>query len=199
MTKDRALSAAISEAVEGVDPELSARLAAGEDVYADVIGLAADAHEETKRILQLTVDSARRAGYSWEAVGQILGVSKQAAQQKYGGQSAAKNEASETGLSRLYPVNVFNEITMLNEAGLYGWRSVGFGVRFHWIQPSDEQWEHTRVISTSGNIREIEKDGWQIIGAATFPWAYFSRLKNTPALASQPGNGLRKIIVDSTP
>ncbi len=42
------------------------------------------AAEETEPLLQEPVADARSAGHSWDTVGRLLGVSRQAAQQRFG-------------------------------------------------------------------------------------------------------------------
>lgn len=191
------LSAAIAQAVANANPELSKRLDGGEDVYGEVLEVAARAHEETRSILQSAVDSARRAGHSWEAIGRILGVSKQAAQQRFGHrQQPADDDVA--AVKRLYPVNAFNEMTVLREIGQFGWHSVGFGVRFHRIELSAEQWEHTRIIANPKAIHDLEVQGWQRIGEQSFPWAYFSRPLHIPRREGGPPSDVLRLIRDDT-
>lgn len=191
------LPAAIAQAVSNATPELSRRLDEGEDVYAEILEVAAQAHDETRRILQSAVDSARRAGHSWEAIGRILGVSKQAAQQRFGRpQQPPAGDAPE--VKRLYPVNAFNEMAVLREIGQFGWHSVGFGVRFHRIELSAEQWEHARIIANAKAIDDLQAQGWQRIGAESFPWAYFSRCLHTPCREGDPPPDVLRLIRDDT-
>jgi hypothetical protein len=187
------LSAAIAQAVANANPELSKRLDDGEDVYAEILEVAARAHEETRSILQAAVDSARRAGHSWEAVGRVLGVSKQAAQQRFG-HPQQTSEGNVPAVKRLYPVNAFNEMTVLREIGKYGWHSVGFGVRFHRIELSAEQWEHIRIIANPKAIHDLEEQGWQRIGEQSFPWAYFSRPLPAPRREGDPPSDVLRLI-----
>ncbi|MGN5376455.1 MAG: hypothetical protein DI613_07285 [Kocuria rhizophila] len=51
--------------------------------YADIIEVAGVVVDETKAGLQRAVDSARNAGMSWSEIGLTLGISKQAAQQRF--------------------------------------------------------------------------------------------------------------------
>lgn len=195
MAVNPSLSAAITKAVADVTPGLSKRLADGDDVYAEILGAAAQAHEETRRILQASVDSARRAGHSWESIGRLLGVSKQAAQQRFGRLPTVSSETDAKG-KMLYPVTALNEMGLLKELGRFGWHSVGFGVRYHRIKLSAEQWEHARVIAAPSLIREFEAQGWQQIGNSSFPWAYFSRSLRTPADDGLPARHLLQLIRD---
>lgn len=189
------LSAAIAQAVSNATPELSRRLDEGEDVYAEILDVAARAHDETRSILQSAVDSARRAGYSWEAIGRILGVSKQAAQQRFGRPQQLPADGTPE-VKRLYPVNAFNEMAVLREIGQFGWHSVGFGVRFHRIELSTEQWEHARIIASAKAVEDLVAKGWQRIGTESFPWAYFSRCLHIPSLAGEPPSDIRRLIRD---
>lgn len=191
------LSGAIAQAVSNATPELSRRLDEGEDVYAEILEVAARAHDETRSILQSAVDSARRAGHSWEAIGRILGVSKQAAQQRFARpQQPPVGDAPE--VKRLYPVNAFNEMAVLRDIGQYGWHSVGFGVRFHRIELSAEQWEHARVIASAKAVEDLEAQGWQRIGTESFPCAYFSRCLQVPRLKGDPPSDILRLIRDDS-
>jgi hypothetical protein len=38
---------------------------------------------------------------------------------------------------------------------------------------SPYQWEHARVLVHSSRIPRLEAEGWQRIGDAWFPWAYY--------------------------
>lgn len=199
MDEPSSLSGAIARAVAESSPELSRRLGEGEDVYAGILAVAAEAHEETRAILQASVDSARRAGYSWGDVGRVLGVSKQAAQQRFGRppRDVPPEQAREVKI--LYPVNAFNEMTALGEIGRFGWRSVGFGVRFHRIELTSEKWEHARIIATAGSSQELESQGWVRVGVPSFPWAYFRRSLGVPCDSGPPPSDVLRLIVDRVP
>lgn len=199
MSERSSLSAAIERAVAEATPDLSRRLGKGEDVYADILQVADEAHDETRRILQVSVDSARRAGHSWESIGRILGVSKQAVQQRFGRLPADDlgKVASETKI--LYPVSAFNEMNLLRELGRFGWHSVGFGVRFHRLELSPEKWEHTRVFAAPGTLQELSAQGWTRIGESSFPWAYFSRSCEIPRDSGTPTTDILRLILDGVP
>lgn len=96
----------------------------------------------------------------------------------------------------LYPVTAFNEMGLLRELGRFGWHSIGFGVRYHRIRLSTEQWEHARVFAAPSLIREFEGQGWQQIGNTSFPWAYFSRSMRTPPEYGPDARHLLHLIRD---
>lgn len=50
----------------------------------DALAYLVDRSAEVDRLTDKWVARARRDGFSWEAIGSALGVSKQAAQQRYG-------------------------------------------------------------------------------------------------------------------
>ena len=106
-------------------------------------------------------------------------MSKQAAQQRFGGERAPGAGEREDRLRRnLYGLNAFNEMAKLNEAGRYGWHSVGFGAMFHTVEKSDVQWEHLRL--TVGVAAPGE--GWARVGGMWFPWVYYARPTSRAAL-----------------
>lgn len=179
------LAAQIADAFATATAGTSDRLTEDPDAYLELIAAAAQAHEQTRTLLQSTVVSARNAGHSWDQIGRRLGISRQAAQQRFG-RGEAQGTGDEAATKRLWPVTVFTEMDALNREGRHGWHSIGFGVQSHTLELSAEQWEHRRVIATTGNLRSAEADGWQRIGETSFPWAYFARPTGKPAL---PQNG----------
>lgn len=52
---------------------------------------------------------------------------------------------------------------------------MGYGMYFHNLVRTDEQWEHIRVAAFVASRRILEAEGWQRIGAMWFPWAYYAR------------------------
>jgi hypothetical protein len=178
------LAAQIADAFATATAGTSDRLAEDPDAYLELIAAAAQAHEQTRTLLQSTVVSARNAGHSWDQIGRRLGISRQAAQQRFGrGETEGAGEKAQT--KRLWPVTVFTEMDALNREGRHGWHSIGFGVQSHTLELSAEQWEHRRVLATAGNLRSAEADGWQRIGETSFPWAYYARPTGKPALPQE--------------
>lgn len=87
------LRAHLSETITAADPTLRDRLLTDPDAYLDLVALTAQARTETDALLRLAVAGARAAGCTWESVGGVLGMTKQAAQQRY---SAPPDEADPT-------------------------------------------------------------------------------------------------------
>ena len=114
----------VAEAVlEDVGDEIDhLALVAGADVAA----------REGDRLLREAVANARRAGHSWDAVGRVLGVSRQAAQQRFAAPSAgaagtADARGTEPARRVLTGVTAFTEMGVLEVEGAPGWHLVDFG------------------------------------------------------------------------
>lgn len=128
-----------------------------------------EAHGATRDLLHQSVNSARGAGHSWSAIGEVLSMSRQAAQQRFGGSGtpAADDERW------LGPVTAFDEMEELAIAGRLGWRTVSAGLLRHRVVRTDTQWEHRRVLWRKAPS-SYEQDGWQV-GCRAFPWIYLVR------------------------
>ena len=126
-------------------------------------------------LLQQAVAAARSEGHSWAAIGAELGMSRQAAQQRFGdrGDDAVGPEERWLG-----PVTAFDEMRELELAGRLGWRTVGAGMLRHRMLRTDTQWEHRRVAWVKLPSR-YERDGWQV-GCKAFPWLYLVRDTGRP-------------------
>ena len=151
-----------------------------------LVGVAVRAEGELRRLVHESVSSARAAGASWDAVGAELGMTRQAAQQRFGRAGpAAVERRDEPGTApperrRLDGVTALAEMDELELAGRHGWHSVGFGARFHTLERSVNQWEHRRVGFVGSARARLEREGWQTIGT-WFPWVYLKRDLGTPA------------------
>ncbi len=135
--------------------------------------------EHAQGLLRQSVAAARHAGHNWTAIGEQLGVTKQAAQQRY-----ASPEAPVAGPRQrlLKPVTALNEMDKLAVAGAYGWHSISFGWLHHLLEESDQQWEHQRdAFPLPGNRNRLESQGWVLIGT-TYPWQYLKRPLGTPPM-----------------
>ena len=119
-----------------------------------------------------TVAQARRSSLSWSEIGDALGISKQAAQQRFGLPEAQSPE----NLRTVHGANAFNEMAMLASEGEAGYHLVGFGPLTLLLKPSKKKWLHKRIIAVNAmKIREqMEADGWEYVGS-WFPFHYFKR------------------------
>jgi len=158
--------------------DLAARLEHEPEAYLDLIRLASRAEAATTGILKDAVLGARSAGNTWEVIGQLLGMSRQAAQQRFGTEVSTRQGVA-TRLLR--PVTAFDEMAALAEAGRAGWHSIAYGPLYHLLARSDRQWEHLRVFMAGREAAGLEQSGWQQIGDGWFPWAYFKRQLDLPA------------------
>lgn len=184
---DDSLRRALSDAIASVDPTLAGRLEHEPNSYLDLIDLTSRSAEEIARLLQSAVTSARQASVSWERIGQHLGMSRQAAQQRFGRVLDSIDIHPSDEKRRLYPLTAFDEMDALAEAGRAGWHSIGYGMYFHDVIHSNEQWEHLRVAAFGSSRHRLESEGWHRIGAIWFPWAYYARPRgNQPKLTAHP-------------
>lgn len=137
--------------------------------------------EETSRLLRESIAGARRSGHSWDAIGRVLGVSRQAAQQRFGAPPGAEAPADTADRRVLTPLTALDEMEVLDREGRLGWHVVDSGPFFHVVERSDTPWEHRRVPFAVGpRLRRLEAEGWIAVGA-WFPWRYLKRpLPGTP-------------------
>ena len=174
MNADRELADRISAAVlgdtRGSEPDhlgLVRRAAHADAVVTDLLGQA--------------VSAARGGGHSWAAIGEVLGLSRQAVQQRFGSIAPAEPVGSQT--RRLGPVTAFDELYELELAGRQGWRTIGAGMLYHLVERTPTQWETKRLIWRKP-ATAYEQDGGTVAVRA-FPWLYLVRDTGRPA---EPGD-----------
>lgn len=187
---EEALRARLSDAVLDASPGLRDRLAHDPAAYADLVDLTARARAASDAMLQDAVAGARSAGLTWEVIGQTLGITRQAAQQRFGRDEVAEaaGVVGSDGLpgdpartTTVGPVTLFNEMGALERAGLRGWRVVASGSAHHVVTKTDEQWEYRRVFASRSEGRALEADGWHRFSLGWFPWGYYQRSTGRPA------------------
>ncbi len=187
-TDETRLREAVTEAV------LSAPRGLRESIEADPAASLALVHasriaaEETSRLLQDAVANARAAGHSWDAIGRSIGVSRQAAQQRFGpaGPPATIGPDRRVGTGTperrvLSPVTVFDEMVVLEREGRRGWHMVDFGTLYLVVEASDHVWEHRRAVWSPMAARALDDEGWLLVGGWSFPWGYYKRQLELPA------------------
>lgn len=185
---EAALRSALVHAVLSAPRGVEDQLVHDPTAYLRLVAAAQIASDESSRLLQGAVDGARTAGHRWDAIGLVLGVSKQAAQQRFGQPGASVASAAITGYGNLpkrrvlSPLTAFTEMAALEEAGRHGWHSVDYGTLRHVVEQSPWQWEHLRhFAATSGRHQRLTEQGWQLVGTMRFPWAYYARPTDRPA------------------
>lgn len=184
--QDTTLRTALSDALDTVEPGLRGRLVHDPQAYLDLVALTAQARSETDAMLRLAVAGARAAGCTWEQVGRVLDMTRQAAQQRYGGGpddgpgAAPALPTPEGRTARLAPVTAFTEMPVLERAGRFGWELVSCHAATLVVRKSDVQWEHERVFASRGTVRSLEAQGFQVV-TAWFPWTYLKRPTDRPA------------------
>lgn len=126
---------------------------------------------EARALLQRSVTAARAGGASWARIGDELGMTRQAAQQRFGAlETVAVGDEDQRWIG---PVTAFDEMAELALAGRAGWHTVEAGMLSHRVIRTDTQWEHRRVLWRSSLAPETEA-GWEI-GCRAFPWIYLIR------------------------
>lgn len=145
------------------------------DRHLAIVRSSADAHRVAGELLQQAVSAARAGGHSWAAIGNTLGLSRQAAQQRFGKVDEASTDRNVRWLG---PVTALDEMHELALAGRLGWHTTGAGLMRHRMVRTDRQWEHKRVLWT-GSLSHHQREGWQV-GCRAFPWIYLIRDTGLP-------------------
>lgn len=165
-----------------LDDAIGRAILAGTDP-ADPLALvrrAAEADRAAGLLLHRSVAAARSGGHSWQAIGEVLGLTRQAAQQRFGkdGEGVVPDGEDGTEERWLGPVTAFDEMDELALAGRLGWHTIGAGLLRHRMVRTATQWEHKRVV-WSGSTARYARDGWQV-GCRAFPWVYLVRDTGRP-------------------
>ena len=143
--------------------------------YLRLINAADIAHKECAYLLEDAVYQAKRINHSWASIGGVLGISRQAAQQRFNPNSAEHGDFDETRTRRISGAHAFNEMELLRVEGKAGNHLVGFGPLFLLVQESEQQWEHKRVLNFPRHAKEgLESKGWIYVGA-WLPFLYYKR------------------------
>jgi hypothetical protein len=185
----------VAAAVVGGPDGLRRKLESDPASFMALVASAAVGAEEADRVLHQAVRGARQAGHSWEAIGTLLGVSRQAAQQRFAprgerraGVAPAAATEDEAERRVLTGMTAFDEMAALGVEGRAGWHLVGFGPFCLVLERSDQRWEHRRLTLPSRSAeRRLEADGWVAVGT-WFPFRYFKRTVDAPA-AGPPAAG----------
>ena len=144
--------------------------------FADVIKAAAVIADESGKLLHGWVNSGKRAGLSWAEIGALMGVSRQAAQQRFapGGTSMVVGTVGteEDGFVVRSGMNAFNEVAAMEDEGRRGNELVGAAPFKLYFAPRDGWWENTRITAIRRRgavIKHHEEEGW----THAFTWSPF--------------------------
>lgn len=140
------------------------------DDQIEIVVRTAEAERQVRQLLHHSVSAAKAGGHSWASIGRVLGLSRQAAQQRFG--RTSDDQPGETH-RWLGPVTAIDEMRELTLAGQMGWRTVGAGMLRHEMLRTDTQWEHRRVVWLRPTAHYLV-EGWEI-GCRAFPWLYLVR------------------------
>ena len=76
--------------------------------------------------------------------------------------------------------NALNEVAILDREGKAGFHLVDFGPLRLVMEPSDEAWEHLRLVFASPRaLLALQESGWVVVGN-WFAFTYLKRRTNTP-------------------
>jgi len=170
------IRAGVAEAITVV-PGLLARLDQDAEASLLLVAAAREGSAESDRLLRQAVLGARRAGHTWEAIGSVLEVSRQAAQQRFavGGEDVDGFVGNGDRQRVVSGATLFNEMQILEREGRAGWRLVGVGVLKLRLESSDQAWEHIRRVDQSpADRRAMLQAGWQHVGHYLM-WHYYAR------------------------
>lgn len=144
------------------------------DAYLALIDASQAALEECTLLQVSAVHRARRADNSWAAIGDLLGISRQAAQQRF---APGVPEELGDGTKVIPAATAFNEMQILNAEGAAGFHLVGFGALHLTVKASRQRWEHRRELALNiGSKRtRLEAAGWTYVGS-WFPFHYFKKV-----------------------
>jgi hypothetical protein len=145
------------------------------DAYLRLIEASQVALEECSLIQVSAVHRARRADNSWAAIGDLLGISRQAAQQRFA--PGSEEDLPGDGLRVIAAATAFNEMQILNIEGAAGFHLVGFGALHLTVKASRQRWEHRREMAINIAVKRtrLEAAGWSYVGS-WFPFHYFKRV-----------------------
>ena len=142
--------------------------------FADMVEAAHVTHDESRVVLQQWVDAGRRAGMSWADIGALTGVTRQAAQQRFGG--ATDDSATDDGIVVRTGATALNEMRILAEEGAAKRELVAIGLLTLSFRQTAKPWIYRRIVAFAPRqaIAREKRAGW-IFVAAWYPFLYFKR------------------------
>ena len=125
---------------------------------------------------QRWIDAARRSGASWAEIGEVLGISRQAAQQRFGTSGAVFPDAIPDHKLIERSATAFNEMGILELEGHRGRELVALGPMTLGLIQTERQCEYRREIALSSAAKKamLGEQGWLHAGT-WYPFLYFKR------------------------
>jgi len=146
----------------------------GKADYAEAIVAGHVVADEARLNLNRWIDAARRADMSWAEIGETLGITKQAAQQRFGRVIGYAEERADSGTFVRTGATAFNELRILAEEGRKGNELVALGALTLSFRPSERLWEYCRRIGTGSDAMRLQAEGWEHV-ASWLPFHYYKR------------------------
>ena len=140
---------------------------------ADMIVAAYLASDESRWSLHRWIDAGRRAGLSWTEIGGLIGVSKQAAQQRFGSPGASPDMEDGTVSVRL-GATAFNEMQILQQEGERKRELLGTGLLSLKFRQTEQIWEYKRTAGAQALTEQLAGQGWSYV-SSWFVFHYFKR------------------------
>lgn len=150
---------------------------AGPGEFRDVIEAASIVANEAGVSLQKWVTAGRRQGMSWSEIGEVLGISKQAAQQRFRTELEMGDLPEPDQFEVRLGATAFNEERILEREGRAGHELVRVGLLALVFRKTSRVWEYRRVVAINAPATEakLASEGW-IYVASWFPFHYFKRV-----------------------
>ena len=143
--------------------------------FADAIVAAHLVADEARLGLHRWIDAARRTGLSWAEIGDALGISKQAAQQRFRSLGSDDDLPIQDGEEIVrFGATAFNEMSMLRAEGRKGHELIRTGALTLVFRPTARAWEYRRLIGSGAESGEMTEAGWTYV-SSWFPFHYFKR------------------------
>lgn len=145
--------------------------------FSEMIVAAHIVADESRLALHRWIDAGRRASLSWADIGGLVGISRQAAQQRFGG-DGTRDAPGTAGaeLVVLKGATAFNEVAMLEREGREGNELVSVGLFKLVFRQTGQLWEHRRLTAPglSEARQELDAQGWKYV-ASWYPFHYLKR------------------------
>lgn len=143
------------------------------DGFTEALLVASLVADEGRLGLHRWVAAARRAGLSWTDIGKALGISKQAAQQRFGA-ALLEEDTVRAGMIVRNGATAFNEMRILEEEGRLGNELVGTGLLELTFRRTDHVWEYCRRFGLKPEVETMATAGWTYV-SSWLPFHYFKR------------------------